>query len=129
METSKARTSSPSHLQMPTMPQAAGCITLGPNLLFNPATATLICQDSSILLTKRENAVLKILLKSPYVWHAAGELAHKLAKMLTVPIEAHSIEQTICGLRRKLGESAKQPRLLHSHYGHGYRIVLPENPS
>jgi DNA-binding winged helix-turn-helix (wHTH) protein len=102
---------------------ASSSISLGIDLWFHPPTATLIYQGQSVLLTKREDAVLKILLKSPHAWHTSSSLAHKLKRLCTVPIEPHSIEQTICGLRRKLGESGKRQHILQSHYGHGYRIV------
>jgi DNA-binding response OmpR family regulator len=97
-------------------------IFLGPDLWFDPATATLLRQGESILLTAREAAVLRILLKPPYSWHTAYSLAQKLKKLFALPVEAHSIEQTVHGLRRKLGETGKHPHILLSHYGHGYRI-------
>jgi DNA-binding response OmpR family regulator len=104
-------------------------IILSPNLWYDQPAATIIRQGKSILLTKREDAILRILLKSPGAWHTASELSRRLKKLSTVPIEAHSIEQLIYGLRRKLGESGKQPCILLSHYGHGYCIRLPETPS
>lgn len=107
-----------------TLPPPA--ILLKPNLWFNPASATIIHQGKGILLTKRENDLLKILLKPPRPWHTASSLARKLRRHSVVPIEAHSIEQTICGLRRKLGENGKHQRILQSHYGHGYRLVLAD---
>ncbi|MBE3567611.1 MAG: winged helix-turn-helix domain-containing protein [Thermogemmatispora sp.] len=88
-------------------------ILLRSDLSFDPALAILQRQDKTILLTAREAAVLRALLQSPRCWHSADALASRL-KRRWPHINAHSIEQIIVGLRRKLGESGKHPTILLS---------------
>lgn len=114
------------HVVSPSFPTS---IQLSPDLWFDPATAIIVRQGEGILLTVREAAVLKILLKPPYAWHTSRSLARKLSKRFAVVVEAHSIEQIIYGLRHKLGESGTHPHILLSHYGHGYRIVPQKTDS
>ena len=116
----------PDFIQPAALLPPARSIFLGFDLWFDPVTATILHQNNPILLTAREAAILRILLKAPGAWHTASDLARKLKKRSTTPVEAHSIEQTICGLRKKLGESGKQQRILLSHYGHGYRLLLAD---
>jgi hypothetical protein len=61
----------------------------------------------------------------PGRFHTASTLARLLKRRQAFPITAHSIEQTICGLRKKLGESGPDPRLLRNRRGLGYGLFLP----
>ncbi len=38
-------------------------------------------------------------------------------------ISRQSVAQTICGLRRKLGDTGRDPRVLVHRYGFGYMLV------
>lgn len=102
-------------------------ILLRRDLWFDPALAILQRQGKTILLTAREAAVLKLLLQTPRGWHSADDLAGRLRRRWA-HINAHSIEQTITGLRRKLGESGKHPTILLNRYDLGYGI-FPQDPT
>lgn len=126
MDEAKARTTTgPSRLASPIIPFPVR-IMLRSDLWFDPALATLQRQGTTILLTAREAAVLKVLLQTPRGWHSAHDLAGRLQRRWA-QINAHSIEQTITGLRHKLGESGKHPTILLSRYDLGYGI-FPQDP-
>lgn len=99
-------------------------IQLGSDLWFDEATATLRRSDESILLTAREVSLLLILLTAPGRFHSTSTLARLLKKRQSYPITIHSIEQTICGLRKKLGENGQAPTLLRTRRGLGYGLFL-----
>lgn len=104
-------------------------IQLGTDLWFDAATATIFRQEQAVPLTARETAVLTLLLTLPGRFHGARTLARLLQKQHAFPITSHSIEQTIYGLRRKLGESGQEPRLLRSRRGLGYGLFMPIGPA
>jgi hypothetical protein len=100
-------------------------IQLGPDLWFDEATATLRRSGESILLTAREASLLLALLTAPGRFHSASTLARLLKRRQPYPITPHSIEQTICGLRKKLGENGQTSTLLRTRRGLGYGLFLP----
>jgi DNA-binding response OmpR family regulator len=71
--------------------------------------------------------LLAALLASPRRYLSVEALAARMTRPGAYPVDTHSIEQTICTLRRKLGESARRPRVLLTKRGLGYGI-FPEEP-
>lgn len=100
-------------------------IQLGINLWFDAATATILRAGESYPLTAREVGLLTLLLMLPNRFQNATTLARLLKKRHLPLITAHSIEQTICGLRKKLGENGQSPSLLRNRRGLGYGLFLP----
>jgi DNA-binding winged helix-turn-helix (wHTH) protein len=78
-------------------------------------------------LTAREVRVLKALAQHPGRLHSAAHLARNVARSAADYIDEHCIEQTISGLRKKLGESARESRLLISRRGLGYALITDED--
>ncbi len=96
---------------------------LGPNLWFDVATCSILRKNKRIPLTKREHALLTLLVEAPHRIHCTSSLADQLTHLgATFPVDEHSVEQTIYLLRRKLGESGKRPRILRTHHGIGYGL-------
>lgn len=100
-------------------------VPLSTNLTLDTATYILLRKSKRIPLTKREADLLMILLKSPDSYIKTEALADALSLPHVYPINEHSIEQTICGLRKKLGESGQRQSILKSRRGFGYGI-FPE---
>lgn len=96
------QTSISSALPPPTPP-----VLLGSHLWFDPLNRTLWRKRKHILLTPREAQILILLLQAPGRYLTASLLADWLSTSKGKPVYEHSIEQTISGLRRKLGESGK----------------------
>lgn len=97
-------------------------ISLQPNLWLDRRIHTIIRDSRQIALTVREYRMLDLLLQAPGRYHEAGWLANQLTRPGGVPIDQHSVEQTICALRHKLGETGQSPRLLRTRRGIGYGI-------
>jgi DNA-binding winged helix-turn-helix (wHTH) protein len=112
----------PAHRLTSLVMPAPSLIPLGPDLWFDSDACVILRSGKPSPLTAREAAVLRILLQAPGRWHLADDLARQL-KRRWPHINAHCIEQTICGLRRKLGESGKRTSILRNRYGLGYSIV------
>ncbi len=70
--------------------------------------------------------MLTLLLHAKGCYLTATLLADWLSLPNGKPVYEHSIEQTISGLRRKLGERGKRQRILQSQRGSGYRLILPK---
>ena len=106
---------------------ALGSAWLRADLAFDAQACALISKGRPLPLTAREGALLAALLTSPHRYLSAETLAARMTRPGGYAVDAHSIEQTICGLRRKLGESARRPRVLLTKRGLGYGI-FPEQP-
>lgn len=117
------------HTQAPVVsdhnPTSDSPIQLGINLWFDAATATILRAGESYPLTAREWGLLTLLLTQPNRFQSADILAHLLKRRHAPPLSAHSIEQTICTLRKKLGEDGQSPGLLRNRRGLGYGLFLP----
>jgi DNA-binding response OmpR family regulator len=105
------------------LPHSTPLVPLRPNLWFDPNSRSLRRNRKHIVLTPREAQILIVLLQAPGRYIAAALLADWLSPPKGGPVYEHSIEQTICGLRRKLGESGRRPRILQSQRGSGYRLL------
>lgn len=83
------------------------------------------CQVSSakgtVPLTGQEVRVLEVLMRTPGRFHSASELAEQVGSL----VDRHCIQQTMSGLRKKLGERARAPQVLLSRRGLGYAFILP----
>ncbi|HEY7124727.1 MAG TPA: winged helix-turn-helix domain-containing protein [Ktedonobacterales bacterium] len=102
-------------------------VPFGPNLWFDAATCSILHKNKRLPLTKREHALLTLLMKAPNRIHHTSDLADQLTNLgVAFPVDEHSVEQTIYLLRRKLGESGKRPRILLTHHGIGYGL-FPQN--
>lgn len=104
----------------------ATAVRLRADLWFDPAACELLRRERRTPLTARESALLASLLRTPCTYIPASELAHRLTPPgAAYPVDAHSIEQAVSTLRRKLGERKGQPNLLRVRRGVGYGI-FPE---
>ena len=100
-----------------------GIFSLAPDIFIDFDRCFISMRETEFLLTAREVDLLILLIKAPHRYHKASELAKKIAKTdINYAISEHSIEQTICGLRRKLGEDGKEPRFLICRRGIGYGL-------
>lgn len=108
------------------LPHPIPLVLLRPNLCFDPLNRTIWHKRKPILLTPREAQTLILLLQAPGRYISATLLADWLSFPKGKPVYEHSIEQTISGLRRKLGENGKRQRILQSQRGLGYRVLLPK---
>jgi DNA-binding response OmpR family regulator len=98
-----------------------------PTFGFDPHGRTLWRKNKRILLTPREAQTLTLLLQAPGCYITTTLLADWLSPPQGEPVYEHSVEQTICGLRKKLGESGKRQHILKTQSGSGYGI-FPQNP-
>ncbi len=96
--------------------------SLRPNLLFDPHECVLVRRTKHIPLTARECTLLLALVRVPRRYISTRALGRQLSRPYGVSIDEHSIQQTICDLRRKMGESARHPRVLLTKRGIGYGI-------
>ena len=97
------------------------------DLVCDVQACVLIRKGKPLPLTAREGALLAALLATPRRYLSAETLAARMTRPGAYPVDVHSIEQTICALRRKLGESARRPRVLLMKRGLGYGL-FPEEP-
>jgi DNA-binding winged helix-turn-helix (wHTH) protein len=121
MHNAKDRTLSARRLTPLVIP-APALIPLRPGLWFDPNTCAILRNGKPSLLTAREAALLTALLNAPRCLHSVTTLARLLTPPGTPEIDAHCVEQTIYGLRRKLGENGRHPRLLINRRDIGYGI-------
>jgi DNA-binding response OmpR family regulator len=95
----------------------------GPSLWFDAATCSILRKSKRVPLTKREYALLTLLVEAPNRIHRTSDLADRLTSLdAPFPVDEHSVEQAISLLRRKLGESGKRQRILRTHHGIGYGL-------
>jgi DNA-binding response OmpR family regulator len=92
------------------------------HLLFNSHECVLVRWAKHVPLTARECLLLRALLRAPRHYLSTSALSGQVSHPTGAPIEGHSIEQTICNLRKKMGERAHRPRLLLTKRGLGYGI-------
>ncbi len=108
------------------LPHSTPLVLLRPNLWFDPLNRILWRKRKRISLTPRETRTLTLLLQAQGHYISTTLLADWLSSQKGKPVYEHSVEQTISGLRRKLGESGKRQRILQSQRDSGYRILLPK---
>jgi DNA-binding response OmpR family regulator len=102
---------------------------LGRDCWYEPALASIITPEAEIPLTRRENALLMFLLKAPYQWHQAADLAAQLAaRCRAKEVSLQWVRQSMMGLRAKLRKLPVSPDLLQRRHGHGYGIFPPQPP-
>jgi DNA-binding response OmpR family regulator len=102
---------------------AAATITVGP-LVIHPQRRQATLDGTDLKLTRREFDVLA------YLAERAGRVVSRRELMTEVWQQAHigeeqTIDVHISWLRRKLGETAAQPRFLHTVRGVGVMMVVP----
>ena len=100
-------------------------IMLRHDVWFDPESGILRRGQTIIGLTRRETALLAVLVRAPRHYLRARDLADHLERRNGFPLDDHCIEQSISQLRRKLGESAKRPGLVRNRSGFGYAL-FPE---
>lgn len=109
---------------------ASTFIQLGSTLWVDLESGILILNNKEILLTAREFEVLRLLIhvmRTSRGYLSASAVAQRLA-LTNVFDPEHCIEQTISGLRRKMGEAPHQPHILRGRRGLGYRL-FPDHAS
>ena len=104
-------------------PEADGPVLVG-GLSINPRTREVQLEGQEVSLTPKEFALLLLLAQR------AGEVVSKrdiLAEVWRLPQGGSdkTVDVHVSWLRRKLGESADEPRYLHSVRGVGVRLVDP----
>lgn len=113
-----------SHIQraQPDIPDTA--IQLRQSLWLDLEAGTLITPRKLILLSHREIETLKILvdaMRRTRGYVSAEAIALQLVSSEVVD-PAHSIQETISMIRRKMGERPHAPRILRSRRNLGYRL-------
>jgi Transcriptional regulatory protein, C terminal len=105
-------------------------VRIGPRMLLDGPACVLRRGHEAIPLTARELALLELLVDAPACYHCPREIARCLTPPGEWEVDKHSVEQAISRLRRKLGESARRPRLLLCKRGVGYGLfpVAAETP-
>lgn len=126
MEAAKDRITTTFTKAMSVFPRPTPFILLRPNLWFDPHSRSLWRKNKRILLTPRGAQTLTLLLQALGYYITAGLLADWLSPPQGEPVYEHSVEQTICGLRKKLGESSKRQHILKTQIGSRYGI-FPQN--
>jgi len=89
------------------------------SLEFDSKNNKFIFNANPLSLTAIELGVLKILIKNKGVVVSRD----KLAIALSGDSKKRSIEYHIKNIRRKLGDSAKNPKFLKTEYGFGYKLL------
>ena len=89
------------------------------------ASATHIETGEHIRFTRAECALLKVLVRHPERVHGREHLLDAVAGLDSVASD-RSIDFLINHLRRKLGDSARQPRYIRTHYGQGYAWIAQQ---
>ena len=105
-------------------PEPEGPVVVG-GLQIDPRSRDVSVDERAITLTPKEFALLLLLAQR------AGEVVSKrdiLAEVWQQPYGGSdkTVDVHVSWLRRKLGETASQPRYLHSVRGVGVRLVEPE---
>lgn len=108
-------------LDAPAMPPETA-FRLDTDLYFEPGACELVRLGRRIALTAREARLLGTLLRCPRTFLSAAELARRITPPGAYPIEPHSIEQTISGLRRKFGATARTSAVLRTRRCVGYGL-------
>ena len=101
----------------------SGSFSLAPDTCIDFDRCSISVREAEFLLTAREVELLMLLVQAPHRYHTPRELAKKVAGTdMHYTVSEHSIEQTISGPRRKLGEDGKKPRFLVCRRGIGYGL-------
>ena len=108
-------------LDAPAIPPATA-FRLDTDLYFEPAACEVVRLGRRIALTAREAHLLRELLHCPRTFLSATELARRITPPGAYPIEPHSIEQTVSGLRRKFGATARTSAVLRTRRCVGYGL-------
>ncbi len=92
------------------------------NLRFNPTSGICKRGQKSIYLTKREACLLQYLLKNRDEVVTRGEILEHVWNYEADPF-SNSIETHIASLRKKI-KNKKEPELIHTFSGRGYKLAL-----
>jgi DNA-binding response OmpR family regulator len=103
-------------------PQAAVLVRAGGRLRIDTARRRALLDDSELPLTESEFRLLVTLARFPGRAYTRFELINKVQGYDYEGYE-RTIDAHIKNLRRKLGEDARQPRLIETVYGRGYRFI------
>ena len=79
-------------------------------------------------LSEQEASLLVYFAQNPDRIISRDELLDKVWK-ITGTAASRVVAQAVKQLRKKIGESATEPKMLFSIYGQGYKFVLPEQPA
>lgn len=101
---------------------SVGRVRLSGDVWFDADECALLVAGKVVLLTARETHIMTRLIRAPRHFHSSAELARLLTRPGAFPVSEHSVEQTMSGLRRKLGEARGKPGILVSRRGLGYAI-------
>ena len=111
------------------MYMSVGRVRLSGHVWFDVNECALLVEGKVVLLTARETQIMTQLIRAPRHFHSSADLARLLTRPGAFPVSEHSVEQTMSGLRRKLGESRGKPGILVSRRGLGYAINSAERDS
>jgi DNA-binding response OmpR family regulator len=93
------------------------------NSLFNPVHEHLERDDTTIKLTTQENSLLQFFCQNPGQILTRDAISHAMYGNDHQPMN-RSIDMTINRLRKKLDDSATDPRYLCTVWRKGYRLIL-----
>lgn len=111
-------------LPMPSGTRTHAIVRLNAHTYFDGYQYSICIDDQIIPLTARETIVIRALLSHPGRFISAGWLASIVERHTSLSVNSHCIEETIRGLRRKLGESGHSARCLVNRRGIGYAIII-----
>lgn len=116
---------------VPTPSEGSGPSTGWNGLRIDRQTRTVTVDDLPIVLTRTEFDLLATIIETEREVRSKADLvriAHAVPDMRVSVADERAIETHITNLRRKLGESAAEPRFIETVRGVGYRAII-ERPS
>jgi DNA-binding response OmpR family regulator len=93
---------------------------LAERLELDTTSGRVLLEHREIELTLREAELLGMLIRAPGVHHTSDDLARRLSNCSPCQVSRQSVIQTISNVRRKVGDSARNPHLLVHRCGFGY---------
>jgi|GEM_PF-6377563 len=88
----------------------------------------IVIGDNQINLTEQESILLMYFIENSDRIISKEELLLEVWQQRNSSKKSRVVSQSIKQLRKKIGDSASDPKMLFSVYGQGYRFLLPEQP-
>lgn len=107
-------------------PSPARLITLSSEVQVDLNRWIVLRDGTHVPLTAQEIRVLDVLLHAPRHFLSADDLARRMTRPDGYPADEHCVRQTICELRRKLGDTETRPRMLVNRRGLGYALIIED---
>jgi two-component system phosphate regulon response regulator OmpR len=101
--------------------QHGGALKLG-SCKFDMISGELMCRGTNVCLSTMELMLLRTLCKKPNHPCTRGELAQKFA----FRVSERTVDVQIARLRQKIGDDAKDPRVIKTVRHTGYAVCIPD---